>query len=411
MEENRKCGKNILIKICIIVLSIVIILYAAVSIYSYTIISDYDNKIYPNVYVNDYDISNVSRDEVVNKVNVIAQVINEEVITFTVNSKEYKISLKDLGVTLNKDALSNKILTYNNNMNSFDKLKSIMSKKKTVFNYELTYSKDAIVKYLNDLKKEVDTKGIKGKLIMDKDRNLSYKKSTPAFSLNVNESAKKIEDDLEKIISTGKATLVGEYKALGEDKLLSTIDTKVSSFSTSYNTKVSRAKNIAAAAGYLDGIILKPGQVFSFYKYAGPYNKKGYVYYDSILANGVCQVVSTVYNTTLLGGLKVVERYSHERKMTYVPGGLDATTASKANGAVIDYKFKNTYDYPIYISAYTRNGKVTVEFWSNSRAKDGKTYKTESVKIGYNAYKAYLLVFKDGKQIDKKFVNNTYYPK
>lgn len=411
MEENKKRSKNILIKICIIVLSIVIILYAAVSIYSYTIISDYDNKIYPNVYVNDYDISNVSRDEVVNKVNVIAQAINEEVITFTVNSKEYKISLKDFGVTLNKDALSNKILTYNNNMNSFDKLKSIMSKKKIVFNYELTYSKDAIVKYLNDLKKEVDTKGIKGKLVMDKDRNLSYKKSTPAFSLNVNESAKKIEDDLEKIISTGKATLVGEDRELGEDKLLSTIDTKVSSFSTSYNTKVSRAKNIAAAAGYLDGIILKPGQVFSFYKYAGPYNKKGYVYYDSILANGVCQVVSTVYNTTLLGGLKVVERYSHERKMTYVPGGLDATTASKANGAVIDYKFKNTYDYPIYISAYTRNGKVTVEFWSNSRAKDGKTYKTESVKIGYNAYKAYLLVFKDGKQIDKKFVNNTYYPK
>ena len=411
MEENKKRSKNILIKICIIVLSVVIILYAAVSIYSYTIISDYDNKIYPNVYVNDYDISNVSRDEVVNKVNVIAQAIDEEIITFTANGKEYKISLKDLGVTLNKDALSNKILTYNNNMNSFDKLKSIMSKKKTVFNYELTYSKDAIVKYLNDLKKEADTKGIKGKLVMDKDRNLSYKKSTPAFSLNVNESAKKIEDDLEKIISTGKATLVGEDRELGEDKLLSTIDTKVSSFSTSYNAKVSRAKNIAAAAGYLDGIILKPGQVFSFYKYAGPYNKKGYVYYDSTLANGVCQVVSTVYNTTLLGGLKVVERYSHERKMTYVPGGLDATTASKANGAVIDYKFKNTYDYPIYISAYTNDGKVTVEFWSNSRAKDGKTYKTESVKIGYNAYRAYLFVFKDGKQIDKKFVNNTYYPK
>ena len=146
MEENKKRSKNILIKICIIVLSIVIILYAAVSIYSYTIISDYDNKVYTNVYVNDYDISNVSRDEVVNKVNVIAQAINEEVITFTVNSKEYKISLKDLGVTLNKDALSNKILTYNNNMNSFDKLKSIMSKKKTVFNYELTNSKDDKVK-------------------------------------------------------------------------------------------------------------------------------------------------------------------------------------------------------------------------------------------------------------------------
>lgn len=66
--------------------------------------------------------------------------------------------------------------------------------------------------------------------------------------------------------------------------------------------------------------------------------------------------------------------------MTYVPGGLDATTASKANGAVIDYKFKNTYDYPIYISAYTSNGKVTVEFWSNSRAKDGKLTKQNLLK-------------------------------
>ena len=90
---------------------------------------------------------------------------------------------------------------------------------------------------------------------------------------------------------------------------------------------------------------------------------------------------------------------------------LGIKIGNTANGAVIDYKFKNTYDYPIYISAYTNDGKVTVEFWSNSRAKDGKTYKTESVKIGYNAYRAYLLVFKDGKQIDKKFVNNTYYPK
>ena len=411
MEKNKGSSKNKLIWICLIILLVFIVLYIVVSIYSYSIISDYDDKIFPNVYVDEYDISNVDKDEVYNKVEVIAQAIEEKPITFIVNDKEYKVLVKDLGITLNKDTLSNKILTYNNDMNSFDKLKNIVNKKKTVFNYELNYSKEAIFEYLNKLKKEVDTKGINGKLVMDKDRNLSYKKSTPSFSLNVSQSANIIEKDLEKIISTGKVSLVGESKELGEDKLLSTIDTKVSSFSTTYNNKVSRAKNIATAANYLDGVIVKPGEVFSFFKYAGHYGKKGYVYYDGTIGNGVCQVASTIYNTTLLGGLKIVERYSHERKMTYVLGALDATVASKGLYSSVDFKFKNTYEYPIYISAYAKDGKVTIEFWSNSHATDGKTYKTESVKIGYNAYRAYLLVYKDGKQIDKKFVNNTYYPK
>lgn len=411
MMNDKKSSKKILIKVVLCILFISIILYSSIAVYSYTIISDYDDKIYPNVYVEEYDISNIQKEEITNYINSITQNIEQKIITFLANGKEYKISVKELGITLDEDNLSNRILTYSNNMNSFDKLKNIISKDKKIFNYELLYSTDTLAKYLENLKKQTDTKGVKGKLVMDKNRNLSYRNSMPAYNLDVNKSLELIEKKLDEIISSGRIELIGTSKKLEEDKLLSSIDTKVSSFSTTYNNKVSRAKNISNAASYLDGVILKPNEVFSFFKYAGPYHKKGYVYYDSTMGNGVCQVVSTIYNTALLGGLQIVERYSHERQMVYVPGALDATVAARGNYSKVDFKFKNNYDYPLYISAYTKNGKITIEFWSNSKAKEGKTYKTESVKIGYKAYKAYLVTYKDGKQVGRKLVNTTYYPK
>lgn len=410
MKNNERSSKGILIKVVLSILFIMILLYTTVSAYSYTVISDYENKIYPNVYVNDYDISKIDKEEVVTKVDFIAQNIESKNITLVVNGKEYTYIAKDLGVFIDKDNLSNKILTYSNDMNSFDKLKSILRNQKIVFDYEVSCSNDKIKKILEELKKKVDTKVVEGKLVMGSDRVLSYKKGTPSFSLDIDKSSKIIEEKLNDLLSGEKAELVGTSQNPKEDSL-SKIDTKVSSFSTTYNAKVSRATNIATAASYIDGVILEPGEVFSFFKYAGPYGKKGYVYYDGAIGNGVCQVASTIYNTQLLAGLKTIERYSHEKQMIYVEGGLDATVASIGNRSKVDFKFKNTYDYPIYISAYTNKGTLTIEFWSNSKAKKGKTYKTQSVKIGYKGYKTYLLTYENGKQTNKEFIATTWYPK
>ena len=77
----------------------------------------------------------------------------------------------------------------------------------------------------------------------------------------------------------------------------------------------------------------------------------------------------------------------------------------------LDFKFKNTLSYPIYISAYTKGGTLTIEFWSNDKALNGKTYKTQSQKIGYKGYKTYLLTYKGGKQISKDYIDTTWYPK
>lgn len=40
------------------------------------------------------------------------------------------------------------------------------------------------------------------------------------------------------------------------------------------------------ALSHIDGVVIEPGEVFSFYKYAGPYNRKGYVFIMNMLVMG-----------------------------------------------------------------------------------------------------------------------------
>ena len=130
-----------------------------------------------------------------------------------------------------------------------------------------------------------------------------------------------------------------------------------------------------------------------------------------MVGNGVCQIASTVYNTALIGGLQIVERHQHDHQLEYVPGGQDATVASSGYRSLADFKFKNTYKYPIYISAYYNDGVATVDFWSNHDAKEGYEYYVESVNTGYKSYQTYLHKLKDNTEVSKTFIAKTYYYK
>lgn len=403
-------SKKRVIQALLIAFVIVVTIYASLGIYGFSIVSSYDAKVYPNVYIDNYDVSNLTNEKLKDYIENISNEVNSSKVVFQVNNKEYEYELEKVGITLNKEQLKKEMLQYKDDLDYLEKLKKIVLKEKKVFSFELQYNENDIIVFLEELKNKVDTKKTQGKLVMGKDRNLAYQKGVASFNLDISKSLSIIKDKLDTILSNNKMTLEGSSTNPDYD-ILSTINTKISTYSTKFDNKVSRGQNISNAAKSLDGVILQPGAIFSFYKYAGSYTKKGYVYYLGVLGNGVCQVASTMYNVELLAGLETIERYSHAEQMVYVKGGLDATVSERAGKSRLDFKFKNTLDYPIYISAYTNGGTLTIEFWSNDKALNGKTYKTESQKIGYKGYKTYLLTYKDGKQISKKYIATTWYPK
>ena len=125
-----------------------------------------------------------------------------------------------------------------------------------------------------------------------------------------------------------------------------------------YGSSSARINNITLAAASINGIILNPGDEFSYnaalgqrtaasgYQAAGAYSGGRVV---SEIGGGICQNSSTLYYTVLHSNLEVVDRTCHYFAIGYLPSGLDATVSWTSP----DFKFRNNRDLPIRIEAYT----------------------------------------------------------
>lgn len=97
--------------------------------------------------------------------------------------------------------------------------------------------------------------------------------------------------------------------------------------------------NIRLSAGRLDGVVVAPGETFSFWALVGrPAEAAGFRIGRSIrgdvvggeIGGGLCQVSGIAYEAGLRAGLTPVERHAHSRDLyteaeRFTPLGLDAT--------------------------------------------------------------------------------------
>lgn len=408
MKEKIFNNKNRLIFL-IGLLVLLIVLYIILIFINYSSLKKYDNQILKNIYVEQFDMSDYSYKSAKSKLDFYNEYLLNKDIIFKINSKEYKYTLKDLGFNIDYKRTLNDVKKYQDNLSVSKKLMIINSNKKIKFDVYYSVNEDSLVNALNNIKSIVDVSSADG--YFDTSDGVKYVRGVDGFSLNVDMSKEIINDYFLKAVDKDiNIELVGDSVKSNTNESYASIDTMTSSFTTTFNAVITqRATNLRSALNYINGAIVEPGEVFSYYKYAGPYNKAGYVFYYEFVGNGVCQIATTVYDAALLGGLEIVKRYPHAKKSVYVDGGLDATVASYSSGWNIDMQWKNTYKYPIYIKAYAVGGEAHVEFWSNSNAKEGKTYSTESVWLGGRGYTTYLHTYKDGVEIDKSKIATTWY--
>jgi vancomycin resistance protein YoaR len=147
----------------------------------------------------------------------------------------------------------------------------------------------------------------------------------------------------------------------------------VSSYTTRFDaSQINRTENLRVAAKALDGLVVKPGDTFSFNDVVGVRsNEAGYK--DAMvivggefvpgLGGGVCQVSSTLYNTLLLADITIVERNNHSLAITYVPLGRDATVAYPS----LDLKFKNESGSYLLIKSKMQGNSLTFELYGQPK--------------------------------------------
>lgn len=132
-----------------------------------------------------------------------------------------------------------------------------------------------------------------------------------------------------------------------------------------------RIHNINLAASKFMGVIVPPGETFSFTETVGEISaqtgyKQAYVISGgkTILGDGggVCQVSTTLFRAALNAGLPILERTAHAYRVGYYeqsfPPGLDATVYSPT----VDLKFKNDTPNHILIQTRVDNKKMMLTF-------------------------------------------------
>lgn len=133
-----------------------------------------------------------------------------------------------------------------------------------------------------------------------------------------------------------------------------------------------RVHNVALAASRLNGVLIPPGETFSFNEAVGDISaatgyQSAYIIKEgrTVLGDGggVCQVSSTLFRAALAAGLPIVERQAHAYRVHYYEEGgfkpgLDATVFSPS----VDLKIKNDTPAHILIQTKTDTKNLTLTF-------------------------------------------------
>ncbi|WP_066313694.1 VanW family protein [Bacillus sp. FJAT-29814] len=157
-----------------------------------------------------------------------------------------------------------------------------------------------------------------------------------------------------------------------DSELLSEISTmRIGRYVTSFNpSNKNRSTNIKIAAEAINNYVVFPGETFSFNQVVGKRTKaRGYLIakvivrgeYAEDIGGGICQVSSTLFNAVDSAGLEIVERFSHSKKVPYIPPGRDATVSWYGP----DFGFKNIYNQPVLIRARTLGGILVIKIYSS----------------------------------------------
>ena len=409
--KDKIIGNRIHFIVFCCIFLVLIFFYVVFYLLNRDIIAKYDQIVLPSVYLDEYDMSNYTYDEVLEVLEEKQQQILSKNVVFVSRDKEVVYTLADMGVKIDFERTMKQI-------DSFQKLLPYAKKIWYINGHNKSKEFPLIYKMENDdfdgffmnLENSANIAPINGHF--DTSVGVKYVPGVNGFKLNYEKNKALIQHFFEEYHSDFRIELIGdEVEAYTNENYIG-IDTMTSSFVTEYDTWITlRARNLRTGVNYVNGAIVEPGEVFSFYQYAGPYNKGGYVFYYEYVGNGVCQVATTVYDAALLGGHQIVTRTPHKKKSVYVAGGLDATVASANDGSWNTHmKFRNVYKYPIYIKAYDIDGEIHVEFWSHKDAKEGKTYSTESVWLGGRGYRTFLHTYLNGEEISRDVITTTWYP-
>ncbi len=396
----------------------------------FALINIANTKIIKGIQINGIDVSNLTKDEAITKLNNIVNLKNNNKIIINIdenNKKNIDFDYFEISYNIQESVEIAYNFGRSNNIfkNNFEILDILINKRN--IDIRLNLNNDNIMVLLNEINSElpnkfiesnyyiqnknlVINKGVEGNIVdedlfkkdlykvlsdctifdnivqvteikkapnsinIDKIYDEIYKlpknayyetnpfKVTPeviGISFDKNVALNMLEQDLEEYIIPLNYT----YPEITINNLgIDIFKNSLAYYSTKYNLlDDKRSNNLELAASKVNGIVLNPGETFSYNTIVGARTiNAGYqdaaIYSDGKVVDGIgggiCQISSTIYNAVVLANLEIKERHNHQFLTSYVPAGRDATVVYGSK----DLKFVNTRSYPIKLEMKVENG-------------------------------------------------------
>lgn len=349
-----------------------------------------EGKIHKNIYVRDIDLSNLTKEEAMEKINKKLDDYNSFSLNF--NGKKYVFSKNYIGTDYDVNEVVEKAYSIGRDKGIIANIKtksSLTMGKKVILDYSITYDEKKLDKYLKELNKKIYIKPtsatiriINGKIVVTKEKD-GYELNKDELKNTIIRKIKDLDNEDEIIPSIS----VKPFYSYND---LSKINTALGSFETYFNANnYNRSNNIKLAANATSNILLDKGEVFSFNSYIQKSHINKYLKEAPVIINGkqekgigggMCQVSSTIYNAALYSGMKIINVRNHSIPSPYIEKGRDATVS----GGTIDLKFSNKFDSPILIHNQIIGNKIICTIYGNK--KDNKDFEimTETTDILHN---------------------------
>lgn len=351
----------------------------------------YQGRVLPGVSVAGVNFGGKSQEYVANYFDQKNTAIGESTFTFLYDNTYATTSAKNLQLGYNSKLLAEQAVSIGRSTDIFSNISLAFQAYLTGIQLQpsYTFSEENLRNFLSDADKAIHTEPIDAQFSFTNGRATTFKLSKEGKDIDYDALSGIISNRIPYLVMLGKPqdTQIPIPIKIIEPKITTEkandlgikelIGVGTSLFQHSI---ASRIYNVELAANRLNGIIVKPGEEFSFDKALGDVSsftgyKQAYVISGghTVLGDGggVCQVSTTMFRAILNAGLPVTERHAHDYRVGYYeedgPPGIDATVYVPT----VDLKFRNTTGHNILIQSVVDPSQLRLTFYFYG-VKDGR---------------------------------------
>ncbi|MBP9815838.1 VanW family protein [Candidatus Woesebacteria bacterium] len=339
----------------------------------------YQDRIYPQVFANTNDFGGMQKSDIIDHYSKINSRLSKLAVVIQYKDTVATFSGETLNLHYDANTIASQLYDIGRSQNwptrMLQKYTSLLHLSNHQFLYKPQYTAENIDLHLQELG-ETYTKEPKNALFeLNNGRVTAFRIEEDGIAVNTTATKEELRKNLAMIsehqIPTTVLLTVND-KALEPDIKLSEANEfgileKIGEGRSNYKgSSAERIHNLSLAATKFHGVLIPPGENFSYNKIVGDISaatgyKTAYVIKNgrTVLGDGggVCQDSTTLFRAALNTGLPIIERKGHAYRVKYYENdskpGFDATVYAPS----VDFKFKN--DTSAHILIQMSNNKKT----------------------------------------------------